>query len=60
MIQTLLKLYYELYFNKKNSNNYLNTTILYVIVLLLFPLSLQYEANLIYIISLPVICVSYF
>lgn len=60
MLQNFLKLYYETTFNNKNSNHYINTTLLYVILILLFPVSLHYDFNILYTISIPTLYVCYF
>lgn len=60
MITFIFKLYYELLNMIKSGNNYINTLFFYMTLILLFPIALNYQANLLSLVSIPIICVCFF
>nr|YP_007890586.1 ABC transporter channel subunit [Histiona aroides]AGH24080.1 ABC transporter channel subunit [Histiona aroides] len=60
MIHMLFRLYYETVYVLRNANNYLNTITYYVIVLLMFPVGLNFQSNTLYLVNIPIICVCLF
>ncbi len=60
MVTSLFKLYYELLNMIKSGNNYVNTIFFYMTLVLLFPIALNYQTNLLSLVSIPIICVCFF
>lgn len=60
MIHLIFKLYNEVIHLLKNANSYLNTITYYVIVLLMFPVGLNFQTNTLYVVNIPIICVCLF
>lgn len=60
MIHGLLKLYYEVALTLKHTSNYGNTILYFIITLLMFPVGLNFQTNILYLINIPIICVCMF